>query len=262
MRVVILTSGLYGTASHHLKYLLANSKAEIAMVVFNEGHVRNKQAKIIKKIKKIFQIGPLGALNGIRMRKWFNEDTNKYLETENIKEICIKHNIPFRTTNTINCITTQDLFVEARADLGISLGNGYIGSKIFSIPTHGMINIHHEILPDYQNAQSILWQLYNNSDHTGYTIHKIDKQIDTGEILLQETTDIVLRDTLADTVTFTFVQLLNLSAIGLCKVIDDFETYLKHAKIQGHGTSYTTPTIWQFLKIQAVFKDLKKQKNQ
>lgn len=257
MRVVILTSGLYGTASLHLEYLINHSSVEVGMVVFNEGHVRNKKKQIIKKLKKIWQIGLPGALNGIRMRKWFNEDTAKYFQTDNIKAICDKHHIPFRITSTINCITTQDLFVEARADLGISLGNGYIGSKIFSIPTHGMINIHHEILPDYQNAQSIIWQLYNGSRHTGYTIHKIDKQIDTGEILLQETTDIEFRDTLADTVTFSFVQLLNRSAIGLCKVLDNFSEYQKNAKSQGHGTSYTTPTIWQFFKIKARFNTLK-----
>ena len=84
-------------------------------------------------------------------------------------------------------------------DLAISLGCSYISSKIFNIPKYGMINIHHEILPEYQNAQSVIWQLFNNSNKTGYTIHKITKKIDDGPILFKKERDIIISDTLRKT---------------------------------------------------------------
>ncbi len=159
MNIIVLTSSRYGTAAHHLPYLINSKSCEISMVILNEGIIFNKNKYYKSKIRKIIKIGLLGALNGIRMRKWFNQDIAEYKKIEELEEICRNNNIPFFTTPNINSQFTLDLFKKANADLGLSLGNGYIGQKIFSLPRYGMINIHHEILPAYQNAQSIIWQL-------------------------------------------------------------------------------------------------------
>ena len=258
MKIIVLTSSRYGTAAHHLPYLIDSHVCEIAMVVLNEGAIANKSKSYKKKFLKIIKIGFLGALNGIRMRKWFDQDMSKYKTIGDLEEICREKNIPFFTTPNINSHSTVELFKQANADLGISLGNGYIGKKVFSIPKYGMINIHHEILPAYQNAQSIIWQIYNMSSSTGFTIHKIDKNIDTGEILYQESVPIYFEKTLRQTVAKTSVSLLEASAQGLVKVIMDFHELYAKAKPQGHGKSYTTPSIRQFIRIKKNFKKLKK----
>ena len=123
-----------------------------------------------------------------------------------------------------------------------------------------MLNIHHEILPQYQNAQSIIWELYNGSAETGYTIHKIDKQIDTGEIVLQEKIPIVFRETLSDTVSFNYARLFDASVQGMVHIFENFEQYYLNAKPQGKGGHYTTPSLLQFLKIKLQFKKLKKER--
>jgi len=120
-----------------------------------------------------------------------------------------------------------------------------------------MLNIHHELLPEYQNAQSIIWELYNGSTITGYTIHKIEKTIDTGAIVYRESLPIIFRDTLADTVAFNYARLYDASAIGLINVLLDFEKYYNTAEPQGKGTKYTTPSFFQFRKIEKMYKKLK-----
>jgi methionyl-tRNA formyltransferase len=192
------------------------------------------------------------------MRKWFNESISKYKELRSVEEICREQKILFCKTPMINCSTTRELFEKADADLGISLGNGYIGQKVFSIPRYGMINIHHEILPAYQNAQSIIWQLYNLSSKTGYTIHKIDKNIDTGAILYQESISIDFMDTLPETIAKTSVSLLEASAKGLLYCLQHFDRLFFKAKPQGEGQSYTTPSIWQYFRIVKNFHSLRK----
>ncbi len=259
MRVIILTTSLYGTTGHHLPALHQCKDVEIAMVVVSEGQVINRKKQILKRIKKILKIGLRGAMNGIRMRKWYTEDINKYCKVENAEEYCRAHNIPLKRVPSTNSEETIQLFKEANADVGLSLGNGYISGKVFKVPKCGMLNIHHEVLPQYQNAQSIIWQLYNGSSETGYTIHKINKHIDTGEILLQEKMPIVFRDTLEDTVAFNYARLFDASAEGLVRVLKNFEQYFAAAKPQGKGTSYTTPSYMQFLKIKKQFEKLKKQ---
>lgn len=194
------------------------------------------------------------------MRKWYDELAQPYTQIGDVRDLCKKHNIELHSVPTINCKETVQLFKKANPDLGVSLGNGYIGSKVFNTPKMGMINIHHEQLPEYQNAQSIIWQLYNNSDKTGYTIHKIDKHIDTGDILYQEEVPIKFNDTLALTVAETSSLLLKASAKGLAYVLSNLNKVFSEAYRQGKGNKYTTPNYRQFLRIKHNFKKLKKAK--
>jgi methionyl-tRNA formyltransferase len=258
MKIIILTSSRHGVAAHHLPFLIENKSLEISMVILNEGKIKNKGKYYKRKFYKIVKIGILGALNGIRMRKWFNQGVAKYEKIGELEEICINNNIPFFVTPNINSQFTMDLLKNAKVDLGLSLGNGYIGHYIFSIPKYGMINIHHEILPEFQNAQSIIWQIFNMSSTTGYTIHKIDRRIDTGEIILQESIPIIFEKTLSETISKTLALQLKFSVNGLLTLFADFDNLFANAKPQGYGNRYTTPSICQYIRIIINFKKLKK----
>ena len=259
MKIVILTSSLSGMAAYHLPWLSQSPDCEICMVIYNEGQLTSKKNHFRKKITKMFSIGLLGALNGIRMRKWFNKDQEKYVKFENVDSYCSRHGISFRKVSQLNSAATRDLFRESGAEIGLSLGNGYIGKKLFTIPRYGMLNVHHEILPDYQNAQSIIWQLYNGSSTTGYTIHKIDEQIDTGEIVYQQKIPIVFEHNLAETVAHTSAQLLKASALGLLYVFKHFDELFANARQQGKGRSYTTPSFKQYRQMVRNFRKLKEE---
>ncbi len=103
-----------------------------------------------------------------------------------------------------------------------------------------------------------LYGNYNMSSVTGYTIHKIDRHIDTGEILHQEYVAISFLMTLRQTVAKTSVSLLEASANGLLHVIINFDSLYKNAKPQVQGNSYTTPSIWQYIRIKNNYRKLKK----
>ena len=189
-----------------------------------------------RKIVKIFKIGLFGALNGVRMRKWYSTGVYQYLDIPTIESLCKEHNIPLSITPTIYSSQTIEYFKNANADIGLSLGNGYIGKKIFSIPKFGMINVHHEELPAYQNTQSIIWQLYNDSENTGYTIHKIDEHIDTGEILFKEVIPIIFKQNLKNTVSFNYSALLKKSSESLVMLLVNFLIFtLKKVFLKGRA---------------------------
>ncbi|WP_190808452.1 formyltransferase family protein [Flagellimonas sp. S3867] len=257
MDVIILTSNLLGSASLHLEELITSDKIDIKMVVYNQGKVSNKKKYYSRRLKKLIKVGPLGALNGIRMRKWYTNKTFGYLNIKPIDALCKQYDIPFKSTTSINCPETVSLFENANVDLGISIGNTYIGRKVYSVPKYGMINIHYEELPEYQNAIGVIWQLHNNSSHTGYTIHAIDRHIDTGNILLKEILPITFRPTLADTVANTYAKVWLQSTKGLLMVVEDFLSYFENKTPQAYGNSYTTPTFMQYLTIRKKFKQLK-----
>jgi methionyl-tRNA formyltransferase len=256
MRVVIITSSRKGTASYCLPLIVKNTNCVIAKVVLNENLGKKRWTFYKKKLKKISRIGILGALNGILLRKWFHHTSIGGVVLQDIEQLCKQLNVPFETTPVLNSQKTIDIVRECRADIGLSLGNSYISQKIFSLPVHGMLNMHGEVLPDFQNAQSVIWQIYEGRAETGYTIHKINKGIDAGDIVKQEIFPIVFKDSLAETVNENSSIILQRSAEGLVSVLNDFDACFKNAYKQGKGKTYTTPTFWQYQKIKKQFKKL------
>lgn len=257
--VVILTMSKKGSASVQLAELVKSKKIKVRAVIFSQGIIGDKKKYYRKKLRKIFKIGLLGSLNGVRMRKWYSHGVSNYLKLESIESICDQNNIPLKVTTTINSPTTIEYLKKTNADVGLSLGNGYIKKEVFSIPKFGMINIHHEELPAYKNAQSIIWQIYNNSNRTGYTIHKIDTNIDSGEILFKEMIPITIKKDLKNTVSFNYARLWEKSSIGLIRVLENFEIYFDNRNKQERGASYTTPSFRQYLRIVRNFRKMKKE---
>src|SRR5215210_352118 len=57
---------------------------------------------------------------------------------------------------------------------------------VWSMPALGTFNIHASLLPQYRGAAPINWAIINGEKETGITTFKLQHEIDTGNILLQE----------------------------------------------------------------------------
>ncbi len=244
MRIIILTQGRHGMASRVLPALLKNKNIDVVKVVLVQGQSPNKKRNLKRKINKVFKIGFLGALNGIRMRSWFSDGS-----VDSIDSLCESYNIELAEAPYMNSDKTKELFKEAKADLGLSLGNGYIPESVFSIPKYGMVNIHTEILPKFQGAQSIIWPIYEEKSETGFTIHQIDSKIDTGNILYQEKYPIKFYATLQETVENNLKVSRTKIPNAFSYVCQNYISLKEKSINQKNGNTYTTPSIWQFIRM-------------
>ena len=244
MKIIILTSSRKGIASRCLPTLHANPKINVVKVVLAAEGSPNKKRALKRKVQKTWRIGLFGALNGIRLRDWYRDK-----DVEGIDALCHALNIDLVETECVNCERTRELFREANADLGLSLGNSYIGKSVYSIPRFGMVNIHTELLPRFQGAQSVIWPLYEGVKETGFTIHQIDAHIDTGDILLQQGYPIRFFPTLQETVEQNLKTAWEQIPAALSYVCENYTELSRNSKAQGRGYSYTTPTLWQFLRM-------------
>lgn len=259
MRIVVFTALSRGVASIAVPRLATLPGHELAGIVFSEQLLAGRKKWLERRLRKIAKIGILGAVNGIRMRRWFFSEPADRLALRPIEEIASELKVPLIHVPHVNDTATLDYLRTVNADLGISLGNSYIGRRVFSTPSCGMINIHHELLPEYRGAQSVIWQIHDGSRHCGYTIHQIDASIDGGSILYREPVPIVVRPTLHDTVADTCAELYTRSVDGLLHVLGHFDALAAAASPQGHGASYTTPSFRQYRQIVRQHRSLRAQ---
>lgn len=245
MKLVILTSDRYGMAPRVLPALCANPNLTVERVIFSHGGSLDRKKLIKRKLEKTLRVGILGAINGVRMRSWFADD-----ETDEIESLCNELGVTFCETNVLNSEPTRELMREARADLGLSLGNGYIAKSVFTIPEDGMVNIHSEILPQFQGAMSVLWPIYEGVEQSGFTIHQIDSSIDTGEILYQEKYPLEFYPSLQETVEKNIASIRLKIPNGFSHVCENYQELKQNAIVQKHGKTYTTPTFMEFLRMR------------
>jgi len=72
-------------------------------------------------------------------------------------------------------------------DIGITAQYGLlVPEHILNAPRHGVLNVHTSLLPKYRGASPIQSALMHGETNTGVTIMKMDKGLDTGDILMQK----------------------------------------------------------------------------
>lgn len=87
---------------------------------------------------------------------------------------------------------------ELNPDLSIVVAFRMLPEIVWRIPRLGTFNLHASLLPDYRGAAPINWAIINGDKVTGVTTFLIDKEIDTGNILLRQQVDIDDNDSAGD----------------------------------------------------------------
>lgn len=76
------------------------------------------------------------------------------------------------------------------ADLQVVVAFRMLPEIVWAMPRFGTFNVHAALLPQYRGAAPINWAVINGETLTGVTTFFLDKDIDTGRIIMQEAFDI------------------------------------------------------------------------
>lgn len=82
-----------------------------------------------------------------------------------------------------------------KADLQIVVAFRMLPEVVWAMPAIGTFNLHASKLPQYRGAAPINWAIMNGEIETGVTTFFIEKEIDTGQMIFQETEPIYPDDT-------------------------------------------------------------------
>lgn len=183
--------------------------------------------------------------------------SNKYdLKRKELK----LNDTPIPTSKTIevglvNSDKTIEILKQLEPDVVIVNGTSIISSKVLSCTDAVFINTHVGITPQYRGVHGGYWALRNNDEENfGVTVHLVDKGIDTGSIIYQDTTSVDKEDNF---ITYPLHQYS--LAIPLLKqaLMDIKRNELKTYKKEGvESKLYYHPTFTKYLS-GLIFKGIK-----
>jgi len=84
---------------------------------------------------------------------------------------------------------------QLKPDLQVVVAFRMLPEVVWNLPPKGTINLHASLLPQYRGAAPINWALINGEKETGVTTFKLKHEIDTGDILMQESFPIGTHET-------------------------------------------------------------------
>jgi methionyl-tRNA formyltransferase len=106
-----------------------------------------------------------------------------------VKEFAVEHGIEVIQPGIEKGSLRDPNFIEQlksyQADLFLVVAFRILPPEVFELPPLGSINLHGSLLPKFRGAAPINWALIRGEKETGVTTFFIQKQVDTGNMILQ-----------------------------------------------------------------------------
>ncbi|MBD3258768.1 methionyl-tRNA formyltransferase [candidate division GN15 bacterium] len=112
-----------------------------------------------------------------------------------VREEAEQHGMPVLMPKSLKSDKFFAAMRELEADLFVVAAFRILPPRVFSLPRRGSINIHTSLLPRYRGAAPIHWAIINGETETGLTSFFLKETVDTGDMILQEKTEITREDT-------------------------------------------------------------------
>lgn len=115
-----------------------------------------------------------------------------------VKKYAVANNLHVLQPEKLKNPEFLDELRSLKADLQIVVAFRMLPEVVWSMPPMGSVNLHGSLLPQYRGAAPINWAVINGEKETGVTTFKLKHEIDTGDILLQESFPINESDNAGD----------------------------------------------------------------
>jgi len=112
-----------------------------------------------------------------------------------VKQYALDNSLMLLQPERLRDTAFTDTLKNLKADIFAVVAFRMLPEEVWSIPSLGTFNLHASLLPQYRGAAPINHALINGEKVTGVTTFLIDKDIDTGSILLSKSEEIKPEDT-------------------------------------------------------------------
>ena len=115
-----------------------------------------------------------------------------------VKKYAVRHHLKVLQPEKLKNLQFLEELRSLNADLQIVVAFRMLPESVWNMPPLGTINLHGSLLPQYRGAAPINWAVINGEKETGVTTFKLKHEIDTGDILMQESFPIDENETAGD----------------------------------------------------------------
>ena len=119
---------------------------------------------------------------------------NRVIESD-VKKLALERGLPVLQPEKLRDPLFLDELKQIDADLFIVIAFRMLPEVVWSMPRLGTFNLHASLLPQLRGAAPINHAIIAGMERTGVTTFMIDAEIDKGNILLSESTDIEVDET-------------------------------------------------------------------
>ena len=144
----------------------------------------------------------------------------KKIQSSDVKMTALKYDLPILQPISLKSADFIEELSSYKADLFIVVAFRMLPEAVWSMPPMGTFNLHASLLPQYRGAAPINHALINGEKETGLTSFLLDKEIDTGAILLQKKLEITDDET-AGTLHDKLMLLGNEVVVDTIKIIEE-----------------------------------------
>ncbi len=103
-----------------------------------------------------------------------------------VKEYALNHNLAVLQPDMMTDVHFREQLSSLNADVFVVVAFRILPEEVFSMPPKGTVNLHSSLLPKYRGAAPINWAIINGETETGVSTIFINKEIDAGNLLLQQ----------------------------------------------------------------------------
>lgn len=103
-----------------------------------------------------------------------------------VKKYAIEKNLKILQPEKLKDPSFIEELKALKADVQVVVAFRMLPEIVWNMPPLGTINLHASLLPQYRGAAPINWAIINGEKETGVTTFKLQQEIDTGNILLQQ----------------------------------------------------------------------------
>ncbi|MBO7288086.1 MAG: methionyl-tRNA formyltransferase [Bacteroidales bacterium] len=144
----------------------------------------------------------------------------KKIQSSDVKLTALKYNLPILQPVSLKSPEFIEELSSYKADLFIVVAFRMLPEVVWSMPPMGTFNLHASLLPQYRGAAPINHAIINGEKETGLTTFLLDKEIDTGEIIMQEKV-VIEDDETAGTLHDKLMYLGNKVVVETIKMIEE-----------------------------------------
>jgi methionyl-tRNA formyltransferase len=108
------------------------------------------------------------------------------LQQSAVKKYTVENNLFVLQPEKLKVPEFLEQLKSLHADVQIVVAFRMLPEIVWNMPPMGTINVHGSLLPQYRGAAPINWAVINGEKETGVTTFKLKHEIDTGDILLQQ----------------------------------------------------------------------------